>query len=64
MTLWIILSGHGLMAILASVSRMSTYLMVHTQITTLKGGTGVDETGLDETSSRRNRSIDETGTHC
>ena len=38
--------------------------MVHTQITTLKGGTGVDETGLDETSSRRNRSIDETGTHC
>ena len=56
MILWIILSGHGLMVILASVSGMSTYLMVHTQITTLKGGTGVDETGLDETSSRQNRS--------
>ena len=38
-TLWIILSRHGLMAILASVSGMSTYLMVHAQITTLKGGT-------------------------
>ena len=38
MTLWMILSGHGLMAISASVSGMSTCLMVHAQIT-LKGGT-------------------------
>ena len=35
--LWIILSG--LMAILASVSGMSTCLMVHAQITTFKRGT-------------------------
>ena len=35
MTLWIILRGHGLMAILASVSGM---MMVHVQIT-LKGET-------------------------
>ena len=36
--MWITLSGHGLMAILASVSGMSTCLMVHAQITILKGG--------------------------
>ena len=65
MTLGIVLSGHGLMAILASVSGMSTYLMVHAQITTLRYSrvtlTGKADIhvatigGVDETSSRRNQ---------